>query len=177
MNGRRVAAGPGKKDRLHISWLLSVLAVLTIGPSVLARQTKPAAKADNAKDVADVIRLENKWLASLLAANVDEIAQVLADDFSRPSPDSGDFVTKAELLSFYRSHLSAQGPNAKQMEGLTVTVYDSTALARGMLMTTDPKGRVVSELLFTDVFVKRQGRWQAVSAQENKVTGLREQVH
>jgi Domain of unknown function (DUF4440) len=177
MNERRVAAASSDRGRFHISRLLSALAVFTIGPLILAGQTKPAAPAEDAKARADVIRLENKWLAGLLAANVDAIAEVLADDFSRPSPDSGDFVSKAQLLSFYRSHLTAQEPIAKHMEGLTVTVYDSTAIARGMLTTTDSKGQVVSKLLFTDVFVRRQRRWQAVSAQENKLTGPGEEVH
>lgn len=177
MNEHRVAAGPGKRNRFHIPWLVSVLVVFAIRPSMLAGQTKPGAKTDNAKDEAEVIRLENKWLAGLLAANLAAIAEVLADDFSRPAPDSGYFVTKSQLLSFYRSHLSAQDPNAKHMEGLTVTVYDSTALARGTLITADPKGQVISKLLFTDVFVRRQGKWQAVSAQENKVTGPEGQLH
>lgn len=177
MNEHRAAGGLRKRNRFHMPWLVSILVVVAIRPSMLAGQTKPGAKRDNARDVAEVIRLENKWLAGLLAANVDAIAEVLADDFSRPAPDSGDFVTKSQLLSFYRSHLSAQDPNAKHIEGLTVTVYDSTALARGTLITTGPKGQVISKLLFTDLFVRRQGKWQAVSAQENKVTGPEGPVH
>jgi len=177
MTEHRAAAGLRKRSRFHIPWIVSVLLVLAILPSMLAGQTKPRVKRDNAKDVAEIIRLENKWLAGLLAANVDAISEVLADDFSRPAPDSGDFVTKSQLLSFYRSHLSEQDPNAKHMEGMTVTVYDSTALARSTLTSTDSKGQVISKLLFTDVFVRRRGTWQAVSAQENKVTGPEGQVH
>lgn len=162
MNEHRVAA--------ITKCIMSVLVLLAVHPSNLAEQPTSRASKDDSEDRVEITHLENRWLAALMAAKVDAIAEVLADDFLRPAPNSGRFVTKSQLLSFYRSHLSAQNPDSKHMEGLTVTVYDSTALARGTLITTNPKGEAVSKLLFTDVFVKRLGKWQAVSAQEDKVT-------
>jgi len=52
---------------------------------------------------------------------------------------------------------------------MSISVYGSTALARGVLITTDPDGRIIRKLLFTDVFVKRAQNWRAISAQENPV--------
>ena len=60
---------------------------------------------------------------------------------------------------------------------MTVTVYGATALARGVVTTTDSRGRAIRKLLFTDVFVKRAGKWQAVSAQENPVTVAQVPAH
>jgi|SRR6516162_1502677 len=177
MNEHRFAGRPDKSNRCHSQWLVSLLVLLAMRPAIFAQQATSKANKDDAADIAEVIQLENKSLGALVVANVDAIAEVLADDFSRPAPESGHFVTKSQLLSFYRSHLSAQDPNTKHMEDLTVTLYDSTALARGTLITTDGKGQVISRLLFTDVFVRRQGKWQAVSAQENKITGTERQVH
>lgn len=170
MNEHRVAAIPDKRKRYPMPCLMSVLVLLTVPPTNLRGQTPSRADQHNSGDQVEIIRLENKWLAALMSADVDGIREVLADDFLRPAPDSGHFVTKSQLLGFYRSHLSAKNPNTKHMEGLAVTVYDSTALARGTLVTTDPKGQTISKLLFTDVFVRRGGKWQAVSAQEDKVT-------
>lgn len=119
---------------------------------------------------AAVAQLEDEWLAALNNANVDAIAKIIADDFVRPAPDAGRFINKADLLSFYRSHLLPQGPDKKRIEDMTVTVYGITALARGELTTTNSEGRVIRRLLFTDVFVQRDGKWQAVSAQEDSVT-------
>lgn len=116
-----------------------------------------------------VTRLGNDWLNALNSANVNAIAEVLADDFVRPSLDYGHFVTKADLLSHYRLHLTPQGSDHRRIEDMTVTVYGSTALARGVLTTTNSEGHLIRRLLFTDVFVKREGRWQAVSAQEDAV--------
>jgi len=93
-----------------------------------------------------IARLENKWLVALNNADINAIAEVLDEDFARPAPDSGQFVHKAELLQFYRSHLSplASGQQ-KRIQEMSVSVYGSTALARGVLITTDPDGRIVSQ--------------------------------
>lgn len=170
MHEHRVAAIIDKRNRCHMSCLMSVLVLLAAHPTHLQGQAPTGADQHNSEDKVEIIRLENKWLAALMSADVDGIQEVLADDFLRPAPDSGHFVTKSQLLSFYRSHLSAKNPHSKHMEGLNVTVYNSTALARGTLVTTDPKGQTISKLLFTDVFVRRGGKWQAVSAQEDPVT-------
>jgi ketosteroid isomerase-like protein len=121
-------------------------------------------------DKTAVADLEEEWLKALDQADVNAIAEVLADDFVRPAPDPGQFVNKADLLQFYRSHLSPQTSGQKRIEDMTVTLYGSTALARGVLITTNSEGQVIRKLLFTDVFVKRAAKWQAVSAQENAVT-------
>ena len=47
-------------------------------------------------------------------------------------------------------------------------IYGDVAIARGILTAADAHGTVVRKTLFTDVFVRREGRWQAVSAQENE---------
>jgi ketosteroid isomerase-like protein len=120
--------------------------------------------------IAEVTRLENKWVGALNIANVDVIAEILADDFVRPAPDYGHFVNKADLLAFYRSHLSRQSSNEIRIEDMTVTLYGSTALARGTVTKTNSEGKPISKQLFTDVFVRNNGQWQVVSAQENPIT-------
>jgi uncharacterized protein len=118
-----------------------------------------------------VVRLENEWLEALEDNNVSAIEGILADDFQRPAPQFGQFVGKAELLSFYRSHPRPAGSERKRINDLVVTIYDTTAIARGKVVTTDANGGVVSSVLFTDVLVERDGKWQAVSAQENESGG------
>lgn len=126
----------------------------------------PPVKAATPSQAA-VERLENQWLDALNRADIDAIAPILADDFLRPAPQSGQFVGKADLLRYYRSHRAPLKEGSKRIENMTVTVYDPTAIARGEVVTRDAKGAVVSTLLFTDIFVRRAGKWQAVSAQEN----------
>jgi hypothetical protein len=152
---------------------LSVL-VIVIAALNLASLAQPAAPNSNGDKLepekAAVAHLEDKWLASLNSTNVNAIAEILADDFLRPAPESGHFITKTDLLAFYHSHLSPLGSDRRRIEELTVNLYGSTALARGAVTTTNSEGQVTRKLLFTDVFVKRAGKWQAISAQENAVT-------
>jgi hypothetical protein len=155
--------------------VLSVILIAAVFPQYSISAQKPAAKESASSTVeqekAAVSHLEDAWLSAIVNANTDAIAEILADDFLRPAPDSGQFVGKPELLSYYRSHLSPQKSNRKSIEHLTVSIYGTTAIARGTLNTTSADGQV-SRQLFTDVFILRNGKWQAVSAQENPVPPL-----
>jgi hypothetical protein len=42
-------------------------------------------------------------------------------------------------------------------------------IVNGSVIATNDSGKVLDRTMFTDVFVFRDGRWQAVNAQENKV--------
>jgi ketosteroid isomerase-like protein len=155
--------------RHTLSVIFMVASVLTItrwedqgAENATDREVKQAETA--------VAHLEEQWLNALNKAEVNTIAEILADDFVRPAPDSGQFVEKADLLRFYRLHLSPQPSDLRRIEDMKVTVYGATALARGVLITRDSHGRIIRKLLFTDVFVRHADKWQAISAQENVVT-------
>ena len=53
---------------------------------------------------------------------------------------------------------------------MQVRVYGDVGIANGIVLTTDEQGRELERIIFTDVFVRRNGRWEAVNAQENPVT-------
>ena len=46
-------------------------------------------------------------------------------------------------------------------------IYGTAGIVNGMVVATDKSGIVVKKTIFTDVFAYRDGRWQAVNAQEN----------
>jgi ketosteroid isomerase-like protein len=155
-----------------------ILAVTAVSITVLGHSRDEEAENRKLEDAkAAVAQVEEEWLIALNKADVNAIAGILAEDFLRPAPDSGQFVNKRDLLRFYRSHLSPQGSDRRRIEDMTVTVYGTTALARGILITTDSHGRVIRKLLFTDVFVRRAARWLAVSAQENLLGRSEVQPH
>lgn len=132
----------------------------------------PTPERTSRQQAQEVVRhLEREWLEALDRADVKTIAGILADDFFRPAPQSGQFIGKTDLLRYYQSHLIPLKTAKKQIENMTVAVYGTSALARGQVVTRDAGGVTTSILLFTDVFVRRAGKWQAVSAQENPVAG------
>jgi hypothetical protein len=117
------------------------------------------------QDQAALIALENEWLANL--HNPAVLEKILASDFVHPLP-SGDFVTKAQHIRFSLTHLPP--PDRKQrFDQMQVRVYGDVGIVNGIVLTTDEQGREVERTIFTDVFVRRNGRWEAVNAQENAV--------
>jgi len=157
--------------------LLKYLFVMLIVSLVSAASLFGQPRAENVKESeaeqakTAIVRLENEWLHALNNADVNVIAGILAEDFARPAPDSGQFVNKEELLHFYQSHLAPlPSGQQKRIEKMSVSLYGSIALARGVLTTINSDGRITRQLLFTDVFAKRNGKWRAISAQENPVT-------
>lgn len=149
---------------------------VTAGCMVLLLAVSTACAAEQNRAVsaltvqqAAVARVEQQWLEALERADVGAIAALLADDFVRPAPQAGAFIGKAELLDYYRAHLVRDTTHDKHIGDLRIAVYGETSVARGKLVTTDAAGHVTAQLLFTDVFVRRNGRWLAVSAQENPV--------
>jgi len=118
------------------------------------------------QDQAALIALENEWLANL--HNPAVLEKILASDFVHPLP-TGDFVTKAQHIQFSATHLPP--PNRKQrFDQMQVRVYGEVGIVNGIVLTTDEQGHELERSVFTDVFVRRNGRWEAVNAQENAVS-------
>ena len=146
----------------NVQILLLILASSLLNAQSAKTQTLRA-------DRTEIPKLEDRWLKAIEDADTLTLDSILADDFVRPAPAAGRFITKSQLLVYYKSHKPASSA-PKHIENLKVTLYGTTAIARGNVATTDSNSDVVSRNLFTDVFMLRNGRWQAVAAQENDTT-------
>jgi hypothetical protein len=108
-----------------------------------------------------VRNLEHQWLQN--EGNAAVLDSILADDFIHVLPFG--FVTKQEQLEFVRKH-PRSGRERRRFEELRVRVYGNTAIANGIVDATEAGTAQPKRTMFTDVFVLRQGKWQAVNAQE-----------
>lgn len=135
--------------------------------TLVGAQSDKTDKPDS--DRAQIAQLEDRWLKAVAEADVTVLNQILADDFARPAPTAGLFITKSQYLAYYRAHQQTPAAGSKRIDNLSIRIYGNTAIARGVVVTVDGKGVTLSRNLFTDVFLKRDGPWQAVSAQENAV--------
>jgi hypothetical protein len=52
---------------------------------------------------------------------------------------------------------------------MRVRVYGDVGIVNGIVLTTDEQDHEVDRTIFTDAFVRHNGRWEAVNAQENAV--------
>ena len=112
-----------------------------------------------------LLALENRWLQ----AEDDPVAveDILAPDFLHVVP--GEIITKEQHLQFLREHPASGRRPAKRFEDLHVRVYGEAGIVNGTVIKATDHGE--RKTLFTDVFAYRNGKWQAVSAQELPVAG------
>jgi hypothetical protein len=111
-----------------------------------------------------LLALENRWLQ----VEDDPVALegILAPDFLHVAP--GEIITKEQHLQFLREHHAGGQRPEKHFEDLHVRVYGEAGIVNGAVIQTTQNDK--RKTLFTDVFARRDGKWQAVSAQELPVT-------
>lgn len=121
-------------------------------PQVPAQTGRPEARA--------LLALERRWLAA--EDNPDTLDVILADDFIHVLPSG--FITKRQQIDYLRRN-PASRHEVKRFEDLHVRIYGSAGVVTGIVVATAVGGGI-RRTAFTDVFVRRGGRWQAVNAQE-----------
>jgi len=114
--------------------------------------------AEQAKQ--ELLSLENRWLE----VENDPVAleDILAPDFLHVVPVG--IITKEEHIRFLREHPAPGQHTHKRFEDLHVRIYGDTGIVNGTVIETTDRGE--RKTLFTDVFAYRDGKWQAVTAQE-----------
>ena len=138
---------------MRVALALSLLVVLF---------TSLPAAADDSQQLLD---LEHRWLTAAMQRDIPALKEILADDFMDVTY-KGSLRDKADHL-----HASlAPSKSTQTLEELKVRSYGDTGLVTGLNVIVTADGSATYKIRFTDVFVKRAGRWQAVSAQETPVT-------
>ncbi len=120
---------------------------------------------DSNENRQQVIKLEKSWLKNL--HNKTALDSILAPDFIHVLPQ-GIFITKEEHIEWEVKHPLPVGFSQK-FDTLFVRIFGNTGVANGIVETFNNKGNSIYKSIFTDVFEKRNGKWQVVNAQENVV--------
>lgn len=136
--------------------------VLTL-PLLCSAQSKSPRKVVPPAPEQQVKALEQRWLDALVKRDQATVADILAPEF-RDTAIDGKVRTREQALA---AVLDTTRPDLTRFFGrLDVDVYDGRfAVARGLTVLNGDKIRE-AHIAFTDVFVLRNGKWQAVSAQE-----------
>lgn len=149
--------------------------------AVLALSAPPvfAAPPPSDRTFASVMRVEHQWLAALNRRDVTALARILGQEYI-DSDFQGDVITRAQYLAYFARPAPHPAPRVQQsFEDMRVrfVANGDVAIVTGLLITraamtpgtrrsSTPVGGRHSR--FTDVFVWREGRWQAVSGQETR---------
>lgn len=114
---------------------------------------------------AAILKLEKEWLHVLETATLERI---LSPDFVHVLPQG--FITKAQEIDYRKHYGFGTLKTEKRFEKLRVRIYGRTAIVIGVAVAK-PSGRTGERRTeFTDIFEYRQGRWQAVNAQETPLS-------
>lgn len=115
-----------------------------------------------------ITQIEQDWGVALVKNDVAAIDSIVADEWLMSDPD-GNLVTKAQSDADMKSGTMTFA--SFKIDSLMVHVSGDTAVAFGLETEKSTyKGADSSgQYRFTDVFVKRDGRWVAIATHVSKV--------
>jgi ketosteroid isomerase-like protein len=135
---------------------------LCAGGALLQAQAKAADASDEIK------KIESDWVAAVKAKDTAKLGEILADSWVGLGWD-GKITDKATNLA----ELKAQGNSLDSFEmgPMRVRLFGNTAIVTGSdTEKSSEAGKDTSgKYIWTDVFVKQNGKWRAVSSQSTKV--------
>jgi uncharacterized protein (TIGR02246 family) len=144
----------------HICFLSLVLSV-----AVLAEAKQP--KSDSDATISQTLQaMEQTWLNAEKNHDAAAFEKLVADDWMAISPD-GKSQTKAERAAEIKAgHIASA-----TLGDMKVRVFGDTAVVTGTddeVTMTDGK-KSSDHYVWTDVFVKRNGKWLAVASQTAQI--------
>lgn len=144
--------------------LISTPLIVLFAGAVLAQKAPTTAKG--AQD--ELKQIENHWTDAQKSRNVDKLRDILADGWLGIGWD-GTTSDKAKALRDLKS--PANSLDSVEMGTMMIRIFGNTAVVTGteteksMEHGKDSSGKYV----WTDVFVKQNGKWRAVTSQSAKV--------
>jgi ketosteroid isomerase-like protein len=124
-----------------------------------------AACPGHSRDEQALLQLEHNWAKALEQHDTETVACLLADEFQDADVD-GQVHDRNEALA----RVAKRRPSTNQLEDMHAHLYGDTAFVRGLNQVRDAAGKVLARVRFTDIFVYRDGRWQAVAGHETLVS-------
>jgi ketosteroid isomerase-like protein len=125
----------------------------------------------NTSDEKQIRKTEREWLNSYLTRDAAAMDRIEAGEFRIVYPD-GTILTKAQELENLKKAATPQADLKLETGDEKVRIYGTAAVVTGNFIqkghyTAGPKNgqdfRIVER--YTDVYVKRDGRWQVIASQ------------
>jgi ketosteroid isomerase-like protein len=112
---------------------------------------------------ATIVRLENDWVTAIEKKDAATLDRLIAEDFAGTSPTAHTY-TKTNAIDDLKN--AKYVVEAMTLDDVSVNVYGNVAVAftsqeeKSQYAGADTSGHYH----FTDVWVKKDGRWQAVAS-------------
>jgi len=170
-----------KNNNLQI---ISINYIIATAAAILATVPAFAQAPGGARTAAALMTVEHAWLTALNRHDVTTLARILGREFI-DSDFQGDAIPRKQYLGYFTRPVSQPAPSAQGVFEDTKVRFvagGEVAIVTGVVVTrpvAQPKvgaasgAAAVRYSRFTDVFVWRDGRWQAVTGQETHFTPAR----
>jgi len=145
-----------KADQVDVEWLAEYK------PGNDTAEKPGAAPAKPPAELQQFLTLEEDWMKAVARKDKDALNRFMADEFTLTSAYStGDIITRDEFLK----NIQAVKQNELSFYNATVGIYGDVAILKARIKdsyTMNGEDRS-GDYLITDVWVKREGRWQIVT--------------
>jgi ketosteroid isomerase-like protein len=124
----------------------------------------------SAEDVQDQLKkLETDRAAAVVKGDVEALEKATSDDYTLINMN-GQMSDKSQMVSAFKSGRTKL--TSDELSDMKVRVYGDTAVITGK---ADVKGTLggkdaTGQIMFTRVYVKKDGRWQSVAFQQTRVS-------
>ncbi|MFZ0951301.1 MAG: nuclear transport factor 2 family protein [Candidatus Sulfotelmatobacter sp.] len=118
------------------------------------------------KDGSALVQSEQTWAKALEQRDSVALSCLLAAEFEDAGPD-GTLQDRDATLAKAARHQ----PVHHELTEMHAQVQGNFGYIRGLATAVDEQGKVLMRVRFTDIYVYRDGRWQAVAAHESIVAG------
>jgi hypothetical protein len=122
--------------------------------------------AGQTKDGSALVQNELTWAKALEQRDSSTLSCLLAADFEDAGPD-GTLQDRDATLAKAGKH----PPVHHELTEMRAQVHGDFGYIRGLATAVDTQGKALVKVRFTDIYVYRDGRWQAVAAHESIVAG------
>jgi ketosteroid isomerase-like protein len=117
---------------------------------------------DHASERAYIRQGESDWAESVVTNDVSVLERILADDFVGVDID-GSHYSKADAIRDFRTHPSEFLTN--HLNEVQIRFYGDTAVAQGNERWKKKDG-TPGKFVWTDTWIRRNGKWQIVAAED-----------
>jgi hypothetical protein len=167
--------------------------IITCGIAVLCTACQQAAPSANSPNTAnanaapkeqpvntaaiesELLQLEHEWSTAAVKRSPDIIQRMEADDIVITYPDGTTGSKSDDMRDIETGALSAEGWDLADLKVRVLNADTAVVTGRGIIKNGKYKGSdgkiqaLKPEYRFTDVFQRRNGRWQCVATQSTTI--------
>ncbi|HKP85347.1 MAG TPA: DUF4440 domain-containing protein [Blastocatellia bacterium] len=162
-------------DAVDVEWLADYKPGNKVEDKKPAPRPAPSSAAGAVEQ--ELLKLEREWLDAYVKRDAAAMDRIEADDFMITYPD-GKVVTKSEEIANIKRPAPDGPAPTFTTEETKVRVYGDTAILTGKVIQKGTyaggpnKGQEYNiQSRYTDVYVKRNGRWQVVASHLTGIAG------